>query len=425
MKNNQYNINLERDVNVHFEDKKKSRIFFVFLWILYAVVYMTKNSFNGALASIVEEGILTKSQTGLITAMFYLAYTPLQIVGGFVSDKFSPERLIKIGLVGAAISNTIIFFNQNYYVMLFSWMFNGMVQFGIWPSIFKIISSQLVRSDRAKMVFYITFCAPIGLILTYFTAAIMPHWKYNFALSSICMVVFAVLMHIFEIKMNPFLKWDKMEQEDKNTECEHIQVPTMKLFAKSGFFFMMIGLCIATIAIQSRASTATVMFLENYENVSASVSNLLNIFMLVSGIVGTLVAGKIVKKMKNEIAGMAIVFLCMLPFFALCFFAGKVPVPMLIVFHCAIACLESVTNLVRNYYNLNFVKYGKSGLAAGVLNAGLSFSFMMAAWVMMRVVDNYGWLVMVAAWCALVVAGIIITAIGIPMLKKFKKNGIE
>ena len=424
MKNNQYNINVDRDVNIHFENKNKSRIFFVFLWILYAVVYMTKNCFNGALAGIVEEGILTKSQTGLITGMFYMAYTPLQIAGGFVSNKFSPERLIKIGLVGAAISNTIIFFNQNYYVMLFSWMFNGMIQFGIWPSVYKIISSQLVRSDRAKMVFYITFCAPFGLVLTYLIAAVMPHWKYNFALSSACLIVFAVLMHIFEIKMNPFLKWDKVQEPD-NKVCEYKQVPTMKMFAKSGFFFMLIGLCISTVAIQSRSSTATVMFLENYENVSASLSNLLNIFMLVSGIAGTLIAGRFVKKMKNEVLGMVIVLLCMFPFFVLCLFAGKVPIPMLIVFHCAIACLESTANLVRNYYNLNFVKYGKSGLAAGVLNAGMSFSFTMAAWVMMRVVDNYGWTVMVVSWCALIAVAIVVISVEIPMLKKFKKNGIE
>ena len=137
-------IDIERDVNIHLENKKVSRRFFWFLWVLYAVVGMTKNCYNGSLANIVSEGVLTKSQT----AMFYFVYTPFQIIGGMVSDRYSPERMIKIGFIGAAVANIVIFFNQNYYVMLGAWIFNGMIQFGIWPSVFKIVSSQLVRSER-------------------------------------------------------------------------------------------------------------------------------------------------------------------------------------------------------------------------------------------------------------------------------------
>ena len=45
------------------------------------------------------EGAMTKSQTGLITAVFYLVYAPLQVVGGIFADKYDPEKLIKIGLM--------------------------------------------------------------------------------------------------------------------------------------------------------------------------------------------------------------------------------------------------------------------------------------------------------------------------------------
>lgn len=69
---NECNIDVERDTNIHLENRKVSRIFFWFLWAAYAVVYMAKNCYNGSLASIVSEGILTKSQTGFITAMFSL-----------------------------------------------------------------------------------------------------------------------------------------------------------------------------------------------------------------------------------------------------------------------------------------------------------------------------------------------------------------
>ena len=45
-------INVNREVNWHFENKRVSRCYFFFLFAMYALVYMTKNCFNGALADI-------------------------------------------------------------------------------------------------------------------------------------------------------------------------------------------------------------------------------------------------------------------------------------------------------------------------------------------------------------------------------------
>ena len=160
-------IDIEHDVNIHLENRLESRFFFWFIWLLYAVVVMTKNCFNAALTSIVAEGILTKSQTGTFTTFFYPVYAPLQVVGGLAADRYSPERLVKIGLCGAALANIVIFFNQNYYVMLAVWTFSGIVQFGLWLGVFKIVSSQLVRSERTTMTFYISFTGSFGLILSY------------------------------------------------------------------------------------------------------------------------------------------------------------------------------------------------------------------------------------------------------------------
>ena len=101
------------------------------------------------MAAIIADGIMTKSQTGLITAMFYLVYAPLQVVGGKLADRWRPDLLILIGLVGSAIANFIIYLNQSYYLMLVVWTLNSVVQAALWPSIFKIISSEPADADRA------------------------------------------------------------------------------------------------------------------------------------------------------------------------------------------------------------------------------------------------------------------------------------
>ena len=88
----------------HLTDKRVSLTFFVYIWIMWAVIYMTKNCFSAAMASIVHDGIMTKSQTGLILAAFYFVYAPFQVLGGKLADRYSSEKLILIGVFGAFVS---------------------------------------------------------------------------------------------------------------------------------------------------------------------------------------------------------------------------------------------------------------------------------------------------------------------------------
>ena len=426
MQNTQRSIDVEKDVNIHLENKNLSRIFFIFIWILYSVVYMTKNSYNGAMASIVSQGILTKSQTGFITSMFYLVYAPLQIVGGFVSDKYSPEKLIKIGLLGGTIANLIIYFNHNYYVMLAAWVFNGIVQFGIWPSVFKIISTQLIRSDRKNMSFFISFTSSVGLILSYIVAAIVPSWEYNFIVSAIFLFVFCISLHIFEKLLNKHMKWDKVEiKEDSPDKIVVEDVSTKKVIIESGFMFLLIGTFFGLLVGQGRAVLSSVMLVENYTEVSASLGNILTAVMIVAGIAGTFIARKISGKIKNEVVAISVSYLIMIPCLILLIFIGKYPMFMAVILLGAVVCLESVITLFRTYYNMSFVKYRKSGTIAGIMNFSTSFGYMLSAYIMPKIVEMTSWKNMLCIWPVLILIAIISNSICIKRFKRFKNTIID
>ena len=100
----------------------------------YTFIYLTKNCFSSAMVFIVEEGILTKFETGTINAVFYAVYAVAQIAVAPIVDKFRAERFITIGLVGAAVANLVIYLNQNYLLILLVWVFNAIVQCAVWPS---------------------------------------------------------------------------------------------------------------------------------------------------------------------------------------------------------------------------------------------------------------------------------------------------
>jgi len=76
----------------YFESKKVSMLMLFSLCIIYALICLTKNCFSSAMVFIVDEGILTKSQTGMITGVFYIIYAALQLVGGMLADTYNLHR---------------------------------------------------------------------------------------------------------------------------------------------------------------------------------------------------------------------------------------------------------------------------------------------------------------------------------------------
>jgi len=414
MMRSELGIDIEHDVNIHLENRKESRYFFAFIWLLYAVVYMTKNCYNGAMAGIVEAGILTKSQTGLITSVFYLLYAPMQIVGGKAADKYSPEKLIKVGLIGAALANLVIYLNQNYYIMMGAWAFNAVIQFGVWPSVFKIISSQLVRSDRKTMIFYISFASSMGLLLSYIVAAVLPDWKMNFSVSAGALAAFAVGLHIYEKHLNPLMKWDRTLVIPAGGQAgEQSGMSTCRLFAASGFFVMVVVFFLRSIISQTATSLSPVMLMESYEDVPAYMGNLLNLLVVGAGIAGTLLMKLVLypKYIRNESTGVLVTLLITFPCVLILRGIGNINIAQAVLSLCGVSLCSSAGTLLNSYFNANYAKYGKSGLAAGISNSFSAFGFMATSYGMLKISEVSGWGMVTDVWVVLVVLALVLKGV--------------
>lgn len=411
--------------HIHFENKSVSRHFFWFLWLAYALVYMTKSCFSAAMASIVFEGAMTKSQTGFITAMFYLFYAPLQIVGGIYADRYDPERLIKIGLVGSGIANLIIFFNQNYYLVLTAWIFNAIVQFAVWPSIFKISSSQLIPGDRKNSAYYISFAPTAGLLLAYLVAAMLPKWQYNFAVSSAVLLLLALVLHIVTKRIGPYMVSDEEEEiVIVSDDHEEKAISAGRLFSESGFYILLAATFIITIVSNTLKTYSATMLMETYEAVSPSLGNLLNMFIIGIGIAAmVLVKGVLYPThIKSAPIGLVITTAAALLFSVVLIFIGKVGLAVAVVSMCLVAGSLTGGTLFLTYCNLRFAKFGKSGTAAGLLNAATTFGMVVNSYGAVKIAEVFDWQTVALLFFALLVVAIVLGLIAIPLWKRFKKK---
>ena len=393
-------------VNIHLEDKRVSRKFFLLIWIMYTVVYMTKNCFSSAMAMIVAEGILTKSQTGFITAAFYFVYAPLQIVGGIAVDKYSPEKLITIGLAGGAVANAVIYFNHNYYVMLAAWVFNAIIQLGVWPGIFKIFTSQLCRSDRPIMVFFMSLTSTAGLFLGFLVAAVLPGWEYNFILSALALGLFAITFYIASKKVSRYMKPDYTEPELTGMfGDETYKGSTFKLFLVSGFIVMIPVAIIREIVAMSVKTLTPTMLMENYDTVSASFGNILNLLVVASGLIGVFIVKQFIfpKLIHDENLAYLPCVLITIPFLVIIRFIGSVSVAMIVLSMCVVSLGLSVGMLLNSHYNMRFVRFGKNGTAAGISNAAASFGIVLQNYAVLKIADSFGWGAVTDLWLILTI----------------------
>jgi len=417
-------MHLMKDVNVHLESKRMSRIFFVFLWFLYALVCMTKNGFSGALSAIRAEGTFTIAQTTFISAAFYIVYTPLQFLGGILADKMSPARLILIGLVGSAVPNVVIFFNQNYYVMLFSWIFSAAVQFALWPALFKLYSSQLVRSDRSGMVLFMSFASSGGLAFSYLVAAIVPHWKYNFAISAAVLLLLGVGLLLFTRKIDPLLCPDTPSTSETNEHDAPKGKQMLLLFLSSGFVLCLAGSFLRYAVENSTKTLSPTMLSDSYASVPAGLGNLLTILIVLFGLCGTLIVRLLLypRLFKNEFTCTLVLLLASLPFVILLRLVGKIPLPLCLLSLCMLSFLVTGTSYLASTFAARFVRYRLNGTAAGILNAAYSLALVFQYTLFGNLAQEIGWTAVTTIWIILIALSALLIALAIRPSIRFKRK---
>jgi len=434
--NQGHEISIEHDVNVHFEDKKRSIHFFWFMWGIYAIVSMTKNCFSAAIADIVAEGFMTKSQTELITAMFYVVYTPLQVLGGICSDKFSPEKLIKIGLIGGSLANAVIFFFNTfstdiaviYPAMLISWIFNAVVQFAIWASIFKVVSSQCVRSDRPKMIFLISFSPSMGFFLSYALGAVLPDWRMNFSISAVSLLALAVILHFWDRHVDKYLKWDKEVPAVKTVGEKEVTLAakrsTLKLFLESGFILLLVCIFLRDSVTASVRRIASSLLREEF-SLDPSLGNLMSVLIVAVSMIGIFIAKEMLlhNAVKNHIVGIIIGLGATAVVSVLFIFAPNISTNVICM--CLIAGITTATSLFSNTISSAFVKYGKNATAAGLANAAVSLGFVAPLIAVMIQENTESWGAVKIAIAIAAAASVVIALLVLPLYNRFMKKEAE
>ncbi len=376
---------------------------------------------------ITDAGYLSNLQTSIINAAFYVLYAIFQVIGGFLTDKLHPERFITFGLLGAGVCNLVIFFNQSYPVMLTMWALNGMLQFGVWPAIFKLASTMTMPEMRQRSLFIVTFANPIGVLTNYLVAALIgSNWKLNFL---VCAVGLGVIAVLFEGTMRA-IRTDISECEsipEKETKSERIEGNarfTTLLFSTGVIFLLMLAFIRTGFDFATKSLTPT-MINQSYANVTPVLATLLNIIVLVMSAAGTALAYIIYPRfIKNEAIVLLILFAIALPPACITLFVGKISY-WLIVLCCALIAMMmgAATLFTTSYIGARFNRFGYGATMAGLLNCLSSLGIVTASTLFPALSEGrLGWQGVSITWVILMALSLLLCAVILPLWTKFIKK---
>jgi len=414
--------------NKCLHNEKLSITLFFLTLIIYSLVYMTKNCYSAAMVLLVDEGILTKTQTGAISAAFYLVYALFQIIGGIAADKYSPFKLIFIGLFGSMLCNIAILFADSYGSMLAIWALNGAVQFGVWPGVFRIMASVLSPVHRRDAIFYSMFGGTAGTVMSFVVAGFTSTWKTNFVVASVVLFICSVT---WLFSSSYFVK--NLDDEDNHSHgVTHLPEPAkaiasqpqkkIPLFWKSGLLIMFLPLIITSMFSVGIQAVVPTMINESYDKVSPSVASFLGVFPVIVGVFGKFTIQAIYKKkIYNESMTLFInLSIILIPLLVMSFI-GKISYwVILAMLSLIVAIANGCTVITATYIPLRFSPYGCTSTVSGIINGMASLGIVCSNFLSPRFADMFGgWFEVVLVWIAFAaVAAIVYFAAYIPW-KKF------
>ena len=154
------------------------------IWLTYGAFYFCRTNLSVAVPGMQlspEEGGLglDKSEIGLILGSWKLAYASGQLLNGQLSEKFSPRKLLAIGMLGSVVLNILFGFGTGLYFLIFVWACNGLCQSLGWTPCVRVIGNWIPILRRGKAIGIVGTGYQVTAGLTYIVSGAAVAWYGN------------------------------------------------------------------------------------------------------------------------------------------------------------------------------------------------------------------------------------------------------
>ena len=395
----------------------------IFLGFAYTMYVIGKLSFSAAMVGLIENDVLSKTETGIISGVFWLIYAMGQIAGAFLVNKMSAYLLIEIGMIGSALSNILMACTENFTFMLVAWCLGGASQMGLWPGLLKLTSTEVTERHRPKLIGYLGYAYSVGSLISYFvTAGILAigSWKYIFLLCGVICGVAVPGIIYSEKTLSPVL--ERVLEQETNAVSKKGKL-TWRIVWDRGLIFFALLMCLRTIVENGVGSWMPTILFEVY-GVSSSYSSLLSVVRIIISLLGIALGAYVYSRtVLDELRSVFIVIVPLLPIMVILnYLSGlSVLVVLVLLFGATILLAASGPRLSLNY-PARYQDIGLTATIGAIMNCMSTGGMAIATYGGGYIADHYGWNAVILMWTILIVLFLAVAVALIPIWKRFKRN---
>ena len=149
----------------------------------YGLYYVCRLSLNVIKKPIVDAGVLSEAELGIIGSGLFITYAIGKLTNGFLADRSNIRRFLAAGLLISALINLVLGFTTSFIVFLILWAINGWAQsMGAAPC---VVGLSRWFGDKERGTFYGLWSSShnIGEAITFIVTAVIVAtlgWQWGF-----------------------------------------------------------------------------------------------------------------------------------------------------------------------------------------------------------------------------------------------------
>lgn len=391
-------------------NKNFARITLLFA-VTYMISYITRINYGAIISEMVSATGFTKAQLSMALTGSFITYGTGQIISGICGDKFSPKKLVTLGLIITVLMNLVIPICKNSYQMLGVWCINGFAQSFMWPPLVRLMSALLSDEEYKKASAKVSWGSSIGTIAVYLISPLLIllfGWKSVFIFSAVCG---AVMISV----------WNRYAYETV-TAVTKTEVSRNNTGKSSLFGIVMIGV-MAAIILQGMLRDGVTTWMPSYISETYSMSNatsiLTGVVLPLFGIICVQAAAKLyIKKFTNPMMCAGIFFFTgALSALALFLLTGENAAFSVLFSALLTGSMHGVNLILICMIPPFFKSQGNVSTVSGILNSCTYIGSAISTYGIAVLSENIGWSNTLLVWLMIAFFG---TAICIACVKPWK-----
>ena len=396
-------------------DKKTiGRVAFLFA-VLYSVSYMTRINFGAIISEMVLATGIPKELLSLSLTCSFFTYGIGQIFSGVLADRFSPKRLITLGLATTVLANTLVPLCHSPYLMLVVWGVNGFAQSLMWPPMVRLLVAYLSDADYKIMVARVAYGSSVGTMLIYLLAPLLIflfEWRAVFWFSAALGLLMILLWERvgIDVERTPAAKQEVSEEGSSGA---------LKAFLSP----MMLAIVVA-IALHGMLRDGVTTWMPTFISETYDMSNLIAIltgFILpIFSIVCIRFSSGIFRKwLKNPMLCAALFYgIGALSALGLVLTVGRVAVLSVTFSAILTGAMHGANLMFTAMLSPAFRRYGKVSTVSGVLNAATYVGSAASTYGIAVLSERLGWSATLLVWLGIALVGTLLCLLTVKLWQR-------